>query len=103
MRVPSFFVCVCPVRVCVCGRLCQSLCRGVHVVCASVWLVPCFVSEFVRPCCFVHACESAPVCVCVQIEWLVMRAMSLGLLKGSVDEVDQVVHVSHVKVIASMC
>jgi hypothetical protein len=35
-----------------------------------------------------------------QVEWLLMRAMSLGLIRGSIDEVDQVVHVSYIKVCA---
>ena len=30
----------------------------------------------------------------VQVEWLLMRAMSLGLIKGEIDEIAQVVHVS---------
>ena len=33
-----------------------------------------------------------------QVEWLLMRAMSLGLLRGSIDEIDQVVHISYIKV-----
>jgi len=33
-----------------------------------------------------------------EVEWLLMRAMSLGLVKGSIDEVDQVVEISYVKV-----
>ncbi len=34
-----------------------------------------------------------------QVEWLLMRAMSVGLIRGSIDEVDQVVHVSYIKVL----
>ena len=34
----------------------------------------------------------------LQVEWVLMRAMSLGLVKGSIDEVDQVVHVTYIKV-----
>lgn len=33
-----------------------------------------------------------------QVEWLLMRAMSLGLIKGTIDEVDQIVHISYIKV-----
>lgn len=33
-----------------------------------------------------------------EVEWLLMRAMSLGLVKGTIDEVDQVVEISYVKV-----
>jgi 26S proteasome regulatory subunit N9 len=33
-----------------------------------------------------------------QIEWLLMRAMSLGLIRGSIDEVDQIIHISYIKV-----
>jgi len=32
-----------------------------------------------------------------EVEWLLMRAMSLGLVKGTIDEVDQVVEISYVK------
>lgn len=32
-----------------------------------------------------------------EVEWLLMRAMSLGLVKGSIDEVDQVVEITYVK------
>lgn len=32
-----------------------------------------------------------------QIEWMAMRAVSLGLIKASIDQVDQVLHVSHIK------
>ena len=32
-----------------------------------------------------------------KVEWIVMRALSLGLIKGTIDEVDAVVHVSFVK------
>mmetsp|Transcript_10878 Transcript_10878/g.37897 ORF Transcript_10878/g.37897 Transcript_10878/m.37897 type:complete len:382 (-) Transcript_10878:445-1590(-) len=32
-----------------------------------------------------------------QVEWLLMEAMCLGLVKGSIDEVDQVVHVTYVR------
>ena len=32
-----------------------------------------------------------------QIEWVLMRALSLGLLQGKLDEVEQVVHVTFVK------
>jgi 26S proteasome regulatory subunit N9 len=32
-----------------------------------------------------------------QVEWLVMRALSLGLIKGSIDEVSQVVHFTYVR------
>ena len=32
-----------------------------------------------------------------QVEWLLMRAMSLGLIKGVIDEVEQVVRVSWVQ------
>lgn len=32
-----------------------------------------------------------------QVEWLVMRAMSLDLMKGSIDQVDQKVHVTYIK------
>lgn len=33
-----------------------------------------------------------------QVEWVLMRAMSLGLIRGSMDEVDQIVHISYIKV-----
>lgn len=33
-----------------------------------------------------------------QVEWLLMRGMSLGLLEGSIDEVEQVVRITSVKV-----
>lgn len=33
-----------------------------------------------------------------QVEWLLMRAMSLGLVRGVIDELDQVVHISFIKV-----
>lgn len=32
-----------------------------------------------------------------QVEWLAMRAMSLELIKGSMDEVDQILHVDWVQ------
>lgn len=32
-----------------------------------------------------------------QVEWLLMRAMSLGLVKGIIDEVDGVVEVTYIK------
>jgi len=32
-----------------------------------------------------------------QVEWLVIKAMSLGLIKGSMDEVDQILHVDWVQ------
>jgi 26S proteasome regulatory subunit N9 len=32
-----------------------------------------------------------------QVEWLVMRALSLGLVKGSIDEVSQVVHFTYIR------
>lgn len=32
-----------------------------------------------------------------QVEWVCMRAMSLGLIRGRVDEVDRIVHVAYVK------
>jgi 26S proteasome regulatory subunit N9 len=32
-----------------------------------------------------------------QVEWLIMRAMSLGLIRGLMDEVEQLVHVSWVQ------
>jgi 26S proteasome regulatory subunit N9 len=32
-----------------------------------------------------------------QVEWVVMRAFSLGLVSGTIDQVDSVVHVSAVK------
>ncbi len=33
-----------------------------------------------------------------QVEWLLMRAMSLELLRGVIDDVDAVVHVSWIRV-----
>lgn len=33
----------------------------------------------------------------VQVEWLLMEAMQLGLIKGSIDEIDQTVTVTYVK------
>lgn len=32
-----------------------------------------------------------------QVEWVLMRAMSLGLIKGRIDQVDSVVHITFVK------
>ena len=32
-----------------------------------------------------------------QVEWLVMRALSLGLVRGSIDEVGGLVHVTYVR------
>jgi len=32
-----------------------------------------------------------------QVEWLLMRAMSLGLIRGTIDQVDGIVHVSYIK------
>jgi 26S proteasome regulatory subunit N9 len=32
-----------------------------------------------------------------QVEWVLMRAFSLGLLRGSIDQVDRVAHVSYVR------
>lgn len=34
----------------------------------------------------------------IQVEWLVMRALSLGLIKGSIDQVDQIVSIKWVQV-----
>mmetsp|Transcript_35802 Transcript_35802/g.85564 ORF Transcript_35802/g.85564 Transcript_35802/m.85564 type:complete len:382 (-) Transcript_35802:91-1236(-) len=32
-----------------------------------------------------------------QVEWLLMEAMCIGLVKGAIDEVDQVVHITYVR------
>lgn len=40
---------------------------------------------------------SAPALVPQQVEWLVMRAMSLDLVKGVMDEVERLVHVTWVQ------
>lgn len=33
----------------------------------------------------------------VQVDWVLMRAMSLGLIRGSIDEVDQTVNVTWIQ------
>lgn len=35
--------------------------------------------------------------LCPKVEWLVMRAMSLELVKGAMDEVERLVHVTWVQ------
>lgn len=35
--------------------------------------------------------------VCLQVEWVLMRAMSLGLIKGIIDETEEFVQVSWVR------
>ena len=39
----------------------------------------------------------------LQVEWVLMRAMSLGLLEGEIDEVEQKVEITFIKVGFHFC
>lgn len=60
-------------------------------VCILVHCVPCW-TLFIHVICLLLFC-----CFCCQVDWILMRAMSLGLIKGSINEVDQNVNVTWVQ------